>query len=374
MAIRSMWGRVVFVIFVSVTIVASAFAQETRFRDVLGHEHPIAKSMAITATPNIFGVWTTLSYGSPINPVHVALTHDGKLLVISGSGNYPENHVLSAGVWDPATQRMTTFVISTDMFCNGMVVLPDGRPLVIGGTRSYKFTGLKSTALFDPATGTFSSGPDMSDGRWYPTGTVLPNGTVMAISGLNTAGSMNKTVEIYDPATNRWTGAGAAFADVQFFPRQHVLPNGMVFESGWNPDTQKWDPATHIWSPVATTQFGEDRTYGTSVLFPLTPANGFKPKVIIMGGGPSTGSITNTTEVIDLSAAKPAWVFGPKMVAPRIELNATLLPNGKMLVSGGSTIDEDAGTAVTAAELYDPDTNTFASAGRVSTSIVIVFG
>jgi len=36
------------------------------------------------------------------------------------------------------------------------------------------------------------------------------------------------------------------------------------------------------------------------VLFPLTPANNYTPKVIIMGGGSPS---TNTTEIIDLSAA-----------------------------------------------------------------------
>jgi hypothetical protein len=367
MAIRSMWERRIFASFVLVLTAATAAAQETPFREVLGHVHPSAPAPALTPpNANVTGVWTTLGYGSPINPVHVALTHNGKILVISGSGNYPENHVLSAGVWDPATQRMTTFVIATDMFCNGMVVLPDGRPFVIGGTLSYKFTGLKSTALFDQATATFSAGPNMSDGRWYPTGTVLPDGTVMAISGLGTTGIMNKTVEIYDPVKNVISPAGAAFPDVQFFPRQHVLPSGKVFESGWNPNTQMWDTSTHVWTPVAVTQYGKDRTYGTSVLLPLTPANGYKPTVIIMGGGPSSSNITATTETIDLSAPKPAWAWGPNMVAPRIELNATLLPNGKVIVSGGSSQDEDAAKAVLPAEMYDPATNAFSPAGTMA--------
>lgn len=366
MSIRSMRTRVVFAVLAFVMAAAGAPAQEKEkpFREMLGHEH--AAHVAATPAPNVAGVWTTLNYGSPINPVHVALTHNGQILVISGSGNYPGNNALTAGVWNPATQRMKTFVIGSDMFCNGMVVLPDGRPFVIGGTRSYQFTGLSSTALFDPIAGTFSAGPNMADGRWYPTGTVLPNGTVMAISGLNSAGNMNKTVEIYNPATNLWSPAGAAFASVQFFPRQFVLPNGKVFESGWNPDTQMWDPSTHGWTPVAMTNYGQDRTYGTSVLLPLTPANGFKPKVIIMGGGPSATNITATTETIDLSAPAPAWAWGPNMIAPRIEVNATLLPNGKVLVSGGSSQDEDAATAVLAAELYDPGTNTFAPAGKMA--------
>ena len=51
------------------------------------------------------------------------------------------------------------------------------------------------------------------------------------------------------------------------------------------------------------------------------------------------------------------------MSQPRIEMNATLLPNGKVLAMGGSLNDEDTTTASLNADLYDPATNTFSSAG-----------
>jgi hypothetical protein len=35
------------------------------------------------------GEWSTLSYTMPINPIHVALLHNGKILVVAGSGNCP---------------------------------------------------------------------------------------------------------------------------------------------------------------------------------------------------------------------------------------------------------------------------------------------
>jgi hypothetical protein len=96
------------------------------------------------------------------------------------------------------------------------------------------------------------------------------------------------------------------------------------------------------------------------VLLPLTPDNGYKPRVMILGGG---NPATATTEIIDLSAATPAWQYGPPMSQPRIEMNATILPNGKVLAMGGSTHDQDAATASLSADLYDPNTNTFSSAG-----------
>src|SRR4029077_7935948 len=97
------------------------------------------------------------------------------------------------------------------------------------------------------------------------------------------------------------------------------------------------------------------------VLLPLTPSNNYKPVVMIMGGG---NPATSTTELIDLSAASPHWAFGPNMSQPRIEMNATILPSGKVLALGGSMNDEDTGTASLNADLYDPATNTFSSAGQ----------
>src|ERR1700722_18743577 len=35
------------------------------------------------------GKWSTQSYTMPINPVHVALLYNGKILVVAGSGNCP---------------------------------------------------------------------------------------------------------------------------------------------------------------------------------------------------------------------------------------------------------------------------------------------
>jgi len=96
------------------------------------------------------------------------------------------------------------------------------------------------------------------------------------------------------------------------------------------------------------------------VLLPLTPASGYKPRVMILGGG---NPATATTEIIDLSQPTPQWQYGPSMSQPRIEMNATILPNGRVLATGGSVNDEDAATASFNADLYNPATNAFSSAG-----------
>lgn len=86
---------------------------------------------------NVTGQWKTLPTQMPINPIHIALMHTGKVLIVSGSGNLPSDTNFMAAIWDPASDTVTTMPVSWDMFCNGMTVLPDGRPLILGGTLQY---------------------------------------------------------------------------------------------------------------------------------------------------------------------------------------------------------------------------------------------
>ena len=313
------------------------------------------------AQANVVGQWRTLPTTMPINPVHMAMLRTGKVLVVSGSGNVPSNTNYQAGIWDPATDTVTTQPIAWDMFCNGMVILPDGRPFVVGGTVAYDpFLGYSKTAAYDPSTGQFTDLQTMAHGRWYPTATTLGDGTVMAFSGLNESGPTNTAVEIYTVGSG-WSQEYPAGWTPPLYPRLHLLPNGTVFYSGPTDGSMLFDPSTHAWSFVASTNYTSGRTYGSSVLLPLTPANGYRPRVMIFGGG---NPATATTEIIDLSAASPSWQWGPPMSQPRIEMNAVLLPSGKVLALGGSTNDEDATTASLNADLFDADGSSMTSAGQ----------
>jgi len=297
----------------------------------------------------------------PINPVHVALLYNGKVLVVSGSGNVAANSNFQAALWDPQAGTITTQPVAWDMFCNGMAVLPDGRPFVMGGTLQYDpFHGELSTSTYDPTTNTFTNQQSMAHGRWYPTSTVLGDGRTMVFSGLDENGATNTSVELYSVSSG-WSAAFSAPWTPPLYPRMHLLPNGNVFYSGATTGSGLFNPSTHTWTTnIAFTNYSGTRTYGTSVLLPLTPANNYTPKVIIMGGGSPS---TNTTEIIDLSATPPRWVNGPLMSQPRIEMDATILPNGKVLALGGSLNDEDTATASLKGDLYDPIANTFSPAG-----------
>jgi hypothetical protein len=315
----------------------------------------------VGAQASVTGTWQTLPTTVPINPVHIALMHNGKLLIVSGSGNVANNPNWTAAVWDPQTNTVTTMAVGFDMFCNGMIVLPDGRPFVMGGTLQYDpFHGELKTSAFDQTTGTFTDQQLMAHGRWYPTGVVLGDGRAMVFSGLDENGGTNTSVEFYTVGAG-WSQPFAAPWTPPLYPRLHLLPNSKVFYSGSTTGSHLFDPSTQTWTlNIAFTNFSGTRTYGSSILLPLTPANGYRPRVMIFGGG---NPATNTTETIDLSATNPKWVTGIPMSQPRIEMNATILPNGKILATGGSTNDEDANTASLNADLYDSVSGNRTSAG-----------
>src|SRR4051812_47814546 len=197
------------------------------------------------AQPNVIGQWTTISTRIPINPVHVAPLHNGKIFVLAGSGNCPPSqsgcpsgppygpsNASGAGLFDPVANTFTQFTLVWDMFCNGMVVLQDGRVLIDGGTIQYDpFHGQPKVSIFDPTTNTFTDTSSMAHGRWYPTVTNLGDGRLMTFSGLDENGNTNTAVEIFTVGSG-WGAQQLAGWTPPLYPRMHLLPNGRVFYSG----------------------------------------------------------------------------------------------------------------------------------------------
>lgn len=328
------------------------------------------------AAPAPVGKWQTLTNTLPLNPVHGAVMHNGKVLMVDGSR---DSNPLGA-VWDPATQVASSFTLTYPMFCGGSVMLPDGRPFFIGGTLKVKsqftpFDGQPKSSAYDVNTGLFTDQLNMAYGRWYPTATVLGDGTVLAFSGSEGDGVTNDTVEIFtaNSSTGAWSSPVQANWIPPLYPRLHLLPDGRLFYSGSGSTSKFYDLTSQTWTDCCTTNYQADRVYGSSVLLPLTPANGYAPKVMILGGGQfdDVTPSTKTTEIIDLSAPNPQWSYGPDMSQPRIHLNATILPTGNILVTGGSEISENDSAAAFNADLYHSDPsdryfNKFTSAGKNS--------
>ncbi len=312
----------------------------------------------------------------PINPIHCGLLKNGKVLIVAGSENEPPQHGAGqyyAAVWNPATGEIAVQNLLWDVFCNGMAALADGRFLVVGGSTDVSPPyGDSRATVFDPLTEKFTQVESMEHGRWYATVTELSDGGLMAFSGLTEEGyegpesdggprgTRNQDVEIYHIGSG-WGPENEAPWIPPLYPRLHLLPNGKVFYSGDTTSSHLFDPASLTWTlNISTTIYQKSRIGGSSVLLPLRYSDGYNPRVMILGGDHIA---TATTEVIDLGATTPAWRMLPPMSLARVRMNAVILPTGKILALGGSSIDETASTASLATDLFDPVTETWTSAG-----------
>src|SRR5881396_1086778 len=235
------------------------------------------------------------------------------------------------------------------MFCAGHNFLPDGRLLVAGGHITDGH-GLPNTNLFDPVMHTWQAGSPMAKGRWYPTNTTLPNGEVVTIAGTDEGGANVTIPEVWNGSS--WRQLTTASLSLPYYPRSFVAPDGRVFYAGEQQQSRYLDvTGTGTWTNGPLRKFGT-RDYGSAVMY--EPG-----KILYVGGGPPT----NTAEIIDLNQPNPAWRYTGSMAFARRQMNATLLPTGDVLVTGGTSGGgfNNAVGAVHASELWSPATGTWST-------------
>ena len=105
-----------------------------------------------------------------------------------------------------------------------------------------------------------------------------------------------------------------------------------------------------LWSTAASLATGREEH--TATLLP----NG---KVLVAGGTDGRGKVLASAELYD--PVRNRWTSAGSMAATRIDQTATLLPSGKVLVAGGVVLPYPA-PSLASAELYDPSTNAWSMA------------
>jgi len=267
-------------------------------------------------------------------------------------------------LWDPATATVSPAArAGYNIFCTSFAFLPDGRLLIVGGHLSDN-VGLSYSSIYNPFNNTWTRVADMNAGRWYPTTATLANGDVLALSGMtDTTVGMNLLPQVWQTASSSWRSLTNAQLQLTYYPYMFLEPNGKVFNAGPNQTTRYLDTSgSGTWTVVGNNNYGS-RNWGSAVMY--EPG-----KVLIAGGirGDFYGSAsavapTATAEAIDLNAPSPSWQYVASMAFPRKHHNLTLLPDGKVLVTGGSSGSEDtnsnSGNPAYAAEMWNPVTNSW---------------
>ncbi len=291
------------------------------------------------------------------------LLPDGRVLAVGGFGNPSTNK--SAELYDPALGTWTaTDSLPAPIVYHTATLLPGGKVLVVGGFDP--FASQRAAYLYDPATGVMTATGDLVTARGDHTATLLNNGQVLVAAGHfayvgSGGGGAIDTAELYDPATGTWTATGS-LAGPRRGHAATLLPDGRVLvvggvNSGYYDErsletAEIYDPATGAWT--ATGSLAIPGNAGTATLLP----NG---KVLVTGGFGMSLGILDAAELYDPGTG--LWSPTASLMAARLGHTATLLPNGGVLVAAGFDADGN----VAAAELYDPVSETWSAAGTLDT-------
>ncbi len=353
------------------TVATGQHTLSARARDAAGNS-TTSSSITVNVTnannPAVVGQWSSVM-NFPLVAINMVLMKDSRILMWSGQDCIGGE---SATVWDPATNTFTPVPLAEldgsdrDIFCSGMTVLADGRVLDAGGheCKDLTYLGTAIATLFDPTTNQWTIAPDMQYRRWYPTIITMGDGRAIVIGGGArdyTPSSYSKIPEVFDPQTNTWTTLSNAVQTIPNYAFVFQLPDGRILAAGSDEAlmaTYALNVATQTWAVVDSRVLDA----GSAVMY-------LPGKIMKAGSSYIAGDQTvekgipskATTYVLDMTQSSPAWQQTASMANPRTHLNLTVLPDGNVLATGGSSdiSGEFPQYGVLPAEMWSPTTQTW---------------
>ena len=245
-------------------------------------------------------------------------------------------------------------------------LLPDGTVLVAGGTgrvvlkegedeplwRGNK--DLNSAEIYDPKTDEWENAPDMTYKKQLAQAITLEDGRVMIIGGRSGVSTLSSN-EIYDPEDNSWSEVEPMMQSRMSHSAVKLIDNTILVTGGMESvvmgDTlssaEIYDPLQNSWSKVA--KLTRARLGHRSTLLP-------DGRVLVTGGttvveadllGPET-----TAEIYDPILNE--WTLISTELLARKDHSAVLTPGGKVILIGGG---DTAGAGVLPIESYDIENN-----------------
>ncbi len=303
---------------------------------------------------------------------------DGRILNADGLSSSGQP-LASSELYDPdlGGRWSPTAALANARSGHTATLLPDGDVLVAGGHTTANFIGssgnnistsrispLASSELYHPASGTWTTTGDLREARSFHTATLLTGspaqcgsncGKVLVTGGQRAGTSHAETVgsaELYDPATGQWRFT-APMSTPRYFHTATRLRNGKVIVvAGADANgvllasAELFDPVTETWMPTGslTGSTSPQPTDGTprgargehtATLLNQDPCGSNCGKVLVAAGVGSigTGPSLASAELYDPAAG--TFTATSSLKQSRQLHTDTLLPNGKVLVTGG---------------------------------------
>ncbi|CAI8600939.1 unnamed protein product [Vicia faba] len=312
------------------------------------------------------GTWELLISNAGIASMHTAVTRFNTVLLLDRTNTGPSRKLLPKNhcrfdktdavlkhdcyahsiLFDPKTNQLRSLKILTDTWCSSGQFLPDGTLLQTGGD----LDGFKKIRTFNPCDLNGScdwkelNDVELSEGRWYATNQILPDGSIIIIGGRG-----SNTVEFYPKRENGIVSFPflSETEDTQMdnlYPYVHLLPNGKLFVFA-NTKSVMYDFIENRVVKVYPELNGGPRNYpsaGSSVMLALEGE--FSEAVVVVCGGAQYGAFLERN--VDMPAhgscgrimatgENPVWEM-EDMPFQRIMGDMVILPNGDVLIINGA--------------------------------------
>ncbi len=357
----------------------------------------------------------TAPWGRPVTPpgsarCTVRVAWDlGSLGKAQAPVEYP---ALLDPVW---TATATTMTITRR--AHTATLLNDGRVLIAGGEHpsGASTTYLSSAEIYDAGTRSFAATVPMNAARSFHAASRLANGSVLVAGGLDGAGSVISSAEVFDPTTPGWTTTTSAMTTPRHRAQAVTLANGRVLIAGGLSTTFSVLSSAELYNPGAsnfsassdmlfrrfghtlslldsgqalvvagitttstsdleqcelfealTTQWNAATPLGTAryhhAAAKLTDGN------VLVSGGYSRGFSSNISSSERFNASTGTWSSADSMNTRRQHHTMTALANGGALAVGGAISSDgtNVSTYHSSAEIYDATANRWSNAGTMS--------
>ena len=314
-------------------------------------------SMAIPSGDPVGGSFGP-QVGWPIMPIHAVVLPDGRVLTYGTDQAGVQTAYYDYDLWDPSlgtgagAHETLPNGTHSDIFCSSQLVLPNGNVGLYGGDNLPANTNTYNSDvnLFRPADDSLIRNGSLHRQRWYSTAVNLPNGDVYIQGG--SGGADLPEVQTSSGEFRLLTGAPTNNLS-SGYPKNYVGPDGLVFGLA-NKAMYRVNPAGNgTITPLGT--FPTDNAGGTST------AVMFAPGRILQVGGGNTNAASRNASIININGATPQITPLPQAQFGRHWGNATVMADGRVLVSGGSAVNNAATGVAYTSEIFDPATNTWST-------------
>jgi hypothetical protein len=273
--------------------------------------------------------WTEITMSTPRGNFPAMTTlQDGRVLVVGGSAtSNPSTTLASAELYDPVTSTtaVAAGAMSVPRNTVSAITLLDGRALVVGTCNIATGPGCVTAGdraiadLFDPATNTFTATktPLGDSTRVYMKLALLPDGHVLVVSG--------GTAEVFDPSTDSFAPLTVPSKSGGFGWPARLRDGRVLFVGGgfdvYDPDAVSVSlvPGSLTFSPAAVYTVPDGRVGCVGGTLPTN--NGMvTPTDALAAIDPKAGQVTTLTQ---------------KLSSPRLKFGSALLGDGTIMVAGG---------------------------------------